>query len=277
LLKYAQETGQTLAELRQNLAHWRAAQEQEAGPSSIAQDLEVLRFLLHRARSAVEQRQGAESAALLTRMSRVARALLAELPGQLVAVRVERALMALGQDSPDVARASAALLAATDVCLGARDAALVPNVVKDLEAARASLSKDPKQAQQQLEAVLAVCGRDEAARWAYFLVQGLTSAFEAVQREAWLVAEAELQQAEELVKKLEAARAGEGQGPPAAAAQKAPETSPPPTGQPTGSLAQPPGEAPASQSPPAPPGAPPSASAPPASPSSPAAPPPSGR
>lgn len=208
LLKYAQQTGQTLEQLRDTLTQWQAAQEAEKGPSPVSMDLNVLSRLLDQARAEVQKRSANESLALITRMTRVSRCLLAELPGQQVAVRVERALSALSGDTPDAAMASQAILAAINVCVGSKDAALVPNVVKDLEAAKGALSSDISAARDRLFSVLEQCANDNAARWAYYMVKGLESAFEAVQREAWPVASAELEQVGELISKLRAAAAG---------------------------------------------------------------------
>ncbi len=220
LLKYAQETGQSLVQIQRNLDQWRAAQQQEAQISSVEADLAVLRSLLSNARAAVDNKQVDVALGLLKRMARVARGVMAELPGQRIALRVERALMSLSGDQPDGARAAQAILSALDATLNAREAALVPDVVKDLEAAKAAATSDAQAAKQHLMVVLDKCGKDQAATWAYFIVEGLDGAFGAVQREAWPVAAAELEQVEVLVKKLQTALAGAGE----AAAKPATET-----------------------------------------------------
>jgi hypothetical protein len=208
LLKYAQETGQTLEQLQQTLAQWRAAQQQEARVSPVETDLKVLRSLLATAQGAIENKSVDTSLAVLKRMNRVARGLLAELPGQRIALRVERALAALTGEAPEARAASEAILSALDASLNAPEAALVPNVASDLEAAKSAVASDAKAATQALLTVLDKCGRDRAATWAYYIVTGLDGAFEAVQREAWPVAKAELEQVAELIKKIEAAVAG---------------------------------------------------------------------
>ncbi len=209
LLKYAQETGQTLEQLRQTLNEWKASQRAEEGPSSIEIDLDVLSLLLSQAKAAVDKHEAKQSINLIARMSRVARGLLAELPGQRVAVRVERALAALSKETPDVSAASEAILSAIDACLKAKDAPLVPNVVKELEAAKEATTTDPARAKEHLIAVLDACAKDQAARWAYYVVKGLEGAFNAVGREAWPVAKAELEQVGILVEKLRAAAKGQ--------------------------------------------------------------------
>ena len=209
LLKYAQQTGQTLEELQQTLSEWQASQRAEEGPSSIEQDLSVLKRLLSQAQAAVGKKATKESLNLIARMSRVARGLLAELPGQQVAVRVERALSALGQETPDASAATKAILSAIDACLKAKDAPLVPNVVKELEAAKQAATSDAQKAREHLMSVLDACANDQAARWAYYIVKGLEGAFGAVGREAWPVAKAELEQVGLLIDKLSAAARGQ--------------------------------------------------------------------
>ena len=253
LLKYAQATGQTLEQLQQTLNEWKASQRAEEGPSSIQLDLDVLASLLVQAKAAVDKQSVKESTSLIARMSRVARGLLAELPGQRVAVRVERALSALNKENPDVSAASEAILAALDACLKAKDAALVPNVVKELEAAKQAATQDPAKAKKHLMAVLDTCAKDQTARMAYYIVKGLEGAFGAVGREAWPVAKAELEQVGILIDKLRAAARGE-KAEKAEAAQAAPSgegEQPQQPAAPEASSAgeQPSGEAPAAEGP----------------------------
>lgn len=224
LLKYAQETGQTLGDLQQTLARWRAAEEQDTRVSAVAQDIRVLKSLLGSARAAIDSKQEEAALGLLKRMNRAARGLLAELPGQRIALRVERALMELKGDEPDGAAASEAILSALDAALNAREAALVPDVVKDLEAAKRAVTSDAKAATEMLLVVLGKCGSDDAAAWAYYLVEGLDGAFQAVQRKAWPVAAAELEQVEELLGKLDRAVSGAQQEPEAGGTQAPGET-----------------------------------------------------
>jgi len=245
LLRYAQETGQTLGDLQQNLARWRAAEQQDAQVSPVAQDIKVLRSLLGSARAAIDSKQEEATLGVLKRMNRMGRGLLAELPGQRIALRVERALMELKGDEPNGAAASEAILSALDASLNAREAALVPDVVKDLEAAKAAVTTDAKAATETLLAVLGKCGSDDAAAWAYYLVEGLDGAFQAVQRRAWPVAAAELEQVEELLSKLDRAVSGAQQEPEAGAAEASGGTPPTTGAQPEGA----PTTAPAGQAP----------------------------
>lgn len=243
LLKYAQETGQTLDDLRQTLARWRAAEQEKAAISPVRADVAVLSSLLSQATKAADNHDASACLAVLKRMSRVARNLLAQLPGQQVAVRVERALAAMAGEQPDVEQASAAILSALDVAINAREATLVPDVVNDLEAAKAAISSDASSARTSLLAVVEKCGRDKVAAWAYYIVEGLDNAFDAVQREAWPVVSAELEQVNNLIGRIRGAITGQGgeeekpaaaeaparpeAGAPSESASPAPETSQP--------------------------------------------------
>ncbi len=262
LLKYAQETGQTLDELRQSFAKWKAAQSTSAGPSSIRTDIAVLSALVAEASKAVEQHNAEAALSLLRRMSRVARALLSELPGQQIAVRVERALLNLRDEQPDVEAASRFLLQALDACLNASEATLVPDVASELEAAKSSLPSNPAAARSKLIAVLDRCGKDQVAVWAYYIVEGLDNAFEALGRKAWPVVAAELSQVKNLIQKINQAVTGQvvEEGQPQAPAEEKPAGEAQPS---TTSQAAPEAEAPAAQPPaqstqPQPPAPPPS-------------------
>jgi len=204
LLKYAQETGQTLEQVRQDLERL-AATQRERGTSAVQTDLHVLSVLLNQAREAVAAKDSAKSQALLARMGRVGRGLLAELPGQKAALCIERAVAFLSAEVPDTAAARAALASAADALAQAKDTGLVPNVGKSLESARGLIDTKPEEARRWLEAALDECAKDKVATWAYNITLDLTSAFQAVQREAWLVAAAELDQVQTLITRLQSA------------------------------------------------------------------------
>ncbi len=274
LLKLVQETGQSVEQLRQSIAQWKAAQEASTAFAPVRTDLAVLRRLRQKALAAVEAKNSNELQAILTRMNRVARAVLAELPGQQVAVWVERALNALDQEPPNAQAAAAAILSAIDACVKAREPTLVPDVVKTLEAAQKSVTSDVAAARQQLMQVVSKCGKDKAGRIAYYMVAELEGAFKAAVRDAWPVVKAELEQVGNLIGQLEGmmtaaeqaqpqaeagqtpagrpageAPAEQGKKPPAEGAE---ETAPKPP-------AQPPQAAPPTGPPPAPGAAPPAA------------------
>lgn len=230
LLRYAQETGQTLEQVRQDLERL-AATQRERGASPVLTDLRVLSMLLSQAKEAVTAKDAPKSQALLARMGRVARGLLAELPGQQAALRLERAMAFLSADAFDTAAARAALASAADALAQAKDTGLAPDIAKNLESARSLLDSKPEEARRWLEDALDKCANDKVATWAYHITLDLTSAFQAVQREAWLVAAAELDQVQALITKLQSAAAvtsaPSGAG---ASAQGQPEAAPPATG-----------------------------------------------
>lgn len=204
LLRYAQETGQTLEQVRQDLERL-AASQRERGASPVQTDLRVLSMLLSQAKEAIAAKDAATSQALLARMGRVARGLLAELPGQQAALRIERAVAFLSADAPDTAAARAALASAADALAQAKDTGLAPDIAKNLESARSLVDTKPEEARRWLEDALDKCASDKVATWAYYITLDLTSAFQAVQREAWLVAAAELDQVQALITKLQSA------------------------------------------------------------------------
>ncbi|MCX7598298.1 MAG: ATP-dependent Clp protease proteolytic subunit, partial [Armatimonadetes bacterium] len=250
LLKYAQETGQTLEQVRQDLERL-AASQRERGASPVLTDLRVVSVLLTQAREALAAKDSAKSLALLARMGRVGRGLLAELPGQQAALRIERALTFLSADAPDAAAARAALASVADVLAQAKDTGLAPDIAKSLESARSLIDTKPEEARRWLEDALDKCANDKVATWAYQITLGLTSAYQAVQREAWLVAAAELDQVQALITKLQSAAAvtpaapapqGSAEGQPPSAAPAQGQQAAPATG-------QTPGTAPAAPSP----------------------------
>ncbi|MCD6350957.1 MAG: hypothetical protein J7M26_02460 [Armatimonadetes bacterium] len=202
LLRYAQETGQTLEQLQQTVARWQASQEEGAKKAAVATDLEVLSSLLAQARKAGEAKDAKAMRSALRRMNRMARGILAELPGQVIAQRAERALWALSKEPAETDAAAAAILYAVDAAVNAREPKLVPDVVGDLEAAKAAMGKDVEAAKTRLLSVEDKCGRDAAALKAYNTVVALEGAFQALQREAWPVVVAELEEVEILLKDL---------------------------------------------------------------------------
>jgi hypothetical protein len=171
-------------------------------------DLKVLGALLGWARKSATSKDPTNANAWLVRANRMARAILAELPAQQVAVQIERALAADAAQPADTATASAAIGAAIDLLTKTPDQALAPDVLQRLQAVKDRVVSDPLNAAEELQALLAQCASDKAANWAYQITLSLSGATEAVGREAWPVVTAEIEQAEALLAKIGDAATG---------------------------------------------------------------------
>jgi hypothetical protein len=207
LLRYAQETGRTLEQVRQDLEQLAVTQKEGANAAAQA-DLAVLAELVTQAKERVGAKDAAQAGGLLTRMGRVARSVLAEMPAQKAAVQAERALSALGAATPDTARAARAIAAGLDEV--SRVGGLVSaDVTTDLKGAAESLQTKPDDARKWLAAALDACAADRAAVWAYYMTLELTGAYQDVQREAWGAAAAQLDQVQAWITGLQSAAASQ--------------------------------------------------------------------
>jgi hypothetical protein len=193
---------------------------QTAAPASVQPDLKVLGWLLGWAKKSAASQDPSSTGEWLKQSNRVARAVLAELPAQSVAVDLERAITAVSAQTPDTAAAGAALGAAVDLLAQTPDQTLVPaDVAARLKALKDQVASDPAKSMDELNALLVICGQDKPSTCAYQIGKCLDDAGDAIGREAWPVVTAEIEQAETLMKKIGDAAAGTaavGTAPPAA-------------------------------------------------------------
>lgn len=266
--RYQEATGSDLRALMTELKRQQSLETAKAGDPPAVRDLAVARAALSAAQQAAEAKSADSLNSALRRLERVTLSLAAELPSAIIAQNVDRALYEIRkQDSiggREYMAASLAVLAASDAGVNGRPPALVPDVLTELDAAKAALDGGkPDEAIKSLNAVLdktVAHPATQALRLAQAAVRG---ADEALGRQAWPVVVAELEELDGRLTGLaatiapETVTAAKGKAEAAPAATQAPTpaaTAPAPAATPATGTAAPTGEtAPApSAAPPAP-------------------------
>jgi cell wall-associated NlpC family hydrolase len=135
--------------------------------------------------------------AALARLKRVLLGLAAELPGTLVVQHVDRALYIIRAQqsiaSQEFMAASVSLLAASEAAVNGRPAALVPDVLKDIESAKAAVDKgNAEEAVKTLQTVIEKATTHPAAGVVNKALASVRGGEEALFRQAWPVVVAEL-------------------------------------------------------------------------------------
>ncbi len=240
-LKVALEQyGGNMQALLDEVRQLKSQQEDPGGVKLLSEDLQVIKALTGAARKAASEKQVAQTGAALERLVPALISLRATLPAARVAAAVERAAAALNsyQVEDAVKIASRDLMQAKDICISA-PATLSPNVLKDLESAKAQVDKqDVTGANATLLAILKTLASDESVRSAAQALAAGRGAQEALGQEAWVVVLAQLDYLDGLLaglaQKVEGARtaiAGEQPAATAGAASppQAPAAAPPTT------------------------------------------------
>lgn len=205
ILEYQQKTGSSLESLIKEIERRKALEQQALGPSPLERDLLVARALLVSVRRAVssEDRDGAK--AFLRRLTVTIDAMQAETPAAQIRTYLERAAFALQGSTLGVEAdvASACVLASLEVALKSPNAALVPPIVQELEAAKKSVDggnyKDALTAIQQL---IGTADDHASVRMLDQCSGGVRGARDAMERDAGLVVLAELDQLSDLLNRF---------------------------------------------------------------------------
>jgi hypothetical protein len=195
--KYQEATGSDLRALVEEVKRQQSVQTERAGDPPVVRDLAVARTAVADAKLAVDSKSTESEAAALGRLQRACLYLAAELPAVQVAQQVDRALQAVRQTEAVASRefmvASMALLAASAAAVNGRPPALVPDVLKELDAAKASLDAGkPDEARKSLAAVLDKTSTHPSVVVLAQARQAVAGAQEALGRQAWPVVAAEL-------------------------------------------------------------------------------------
>lgn len=201
ILRFQRDTGSTLESLAAEIARRKALESQARGPSPLVRDLAVARSLLVAARRAVQSEDRDSALWALRRLEAVVCVMQGETPASQIHVQLERAVLALQGSGAGVEAdvASGAVLAALDVALEAPDAALVPDVARKLEKTKQQVDKGQyKEALKALEELIGTVTAHDSAKRLAFAAAGVRGARQALEREAWLVVLAELDQLSDL-------------------------------------------------------------------------------
>lgn len=207
LRDYQDKTGQRLDALMSQIKDQQKLAESRAGDPPLVRDLAVARGAVVEAQKAVQVKNADAAAAAIRRLKRVVQAMNAELPGMIIAQHVDRAIYQINTQTAvggkEFVGASSELLEASDAYVNGRPVALVPNVAKDLDAARSALDKgDGAEARQTLDAVLATATNTPAAVALGRAQAALRGAEDALGRQAWPVLEAEFTELDNLLAEL---------------------------------------------------------------------------
>ncbi len=204
MLDYLKQNNATFEEMKQQLQQLRAQQEDPSGVRALGEDLQVVKALVGAARRAATDKKTPETGAALGRLVPALISLRATLPAARVAEAVERAAAALNsyQATDAVKIASRNLMQAKDICLSA-PATLSPNVLKELENAKAQVDKqNVAGGNEALLGLLKTLQDDESVRTADQALATARGAQEALGQGAWVVVLAQMDYLETLLAAL---------------------------------------------------------------------------
>lgn len=207
LQKYQEATGNDLRNLVSEIKRQQSAQAEKAGDPPVARELKVSMSALDGAKQALEAKDAQVMATALGRLDRVVLALSAEIPAAVIGQHVDRALYVMDQQEAQASRefmvASLSLLAASEAAVNGRPPALVPDVLKDLEAAKSSLDAgNAPEARKALAVVVQAVTTHPSVLVLSRARLAIAGAREALARQAWPVVEAELKELEGRLKEV---------------------------------------------------------------------------
>lgn len=203
LRQYQEATGKNLATLAEEVKRRQTLDAERAGDPPVVRDLAVATDALATAQKATEAHDANSTKSALEQLTRVLQSLDADLPGRAIVRYVDRAAYQIrsrqASGSKELAGATQELLMASDAGVSGRPAELVPDVLKEIETARAATARgDGASALATLDAILqkpipggsTLDNAQAAAR----------GAEDALQRGAWPVVAAELAEIGNLLK-----------------------------------------------------------------------------
>lgn len=207
LQKYQEATGNDLRNLVSEIKRQQSAQAEKAGDPPVARELKVSMSALDGAKQALEAKDAQAMATALGRLDRVVLALSAEIPAAVIGQHVDRALYVMDQQEAQASRefmvASLSLLTASEAAVNGRPPALVPDVLKDLEAAKSSLDAgNAPEARKALAVVVQAVTTHPSVLVLSRARLAIAGAREALARQAWPVVEAELKELEGRLKEV---------------------------------------------------------------------------
>lgn len=207
MLQYQKETGESLQTLKEEIQRRQSLEADKAGDPPVVRDLGVTRFALSEAQKAAQAKNAEALGTAVARLKRVLAALGAELPAAVIIQHADRAQyyvqtqQAVG--SREFVNASLALLSASDAALKGRPASLVPDVLKDIEAAKSAADKgNAEDALRSLGEVITKASGHPSLAQVRRMAAAVRGAEEALFRQAWPVVGAELTELEERLDEL---------------------------------------------------------------------------
>jgi hypothetical protein len=207
MLQYQKETGESLQTLKEEIQRRQSLEADKAGDPPVVRDLGVTRYALSEAQKAAQAKNAEAMGTALGRLKRVLAALAAELPAAVIIQHADRAQyyvqtqQAVG--SREFVNASLALLSASDAALKGRPASLVPEVLKDIEAAKSAADKgSAEDALRALGDVITKASGHPSLAQVRRMAAAVRGAEEALFRQAWPVIGAELTELEERLDEL---------------------------------------------------------------------------
>ena len=205
ILEYTKDTGSTLEQLAEEARRREQLEQAASGVDAIDDDLRVAQALVAAIAEAAADEAAAAAATALERLRPTLTVLRSELPAAAIAQHLERALAAIsslaGQEAANAA--SSSLLAAMDTAMQA-PAPLVPEVVEAVEGAKSKVDDNElAEAKEQILEILDKLQGDEAVKLLDSALAGMQGAAQALDREAWPVLVAELDQLEAMLSQLQ--------------------------------------------------------------------------
>ena len=196
ILEIQKATGSNLKTLVEDLQRRQTMEADGSGDPALLRDLAVARAALGRARAAVESKDAEAAAAALRDLQLTLVSMQAELPANRIAQFASRALIMLGSEDgigQDLSAASAALLSAADAAINGRPTTLVPDMLKEIESARARVDKgEPQAARKAIEAIVTRASGHTSIGTMQKALAAARGASESLGRGAWPVVAAEL-------------------------------------------------------------------------------------
>lgn len=199
-----EKSGQDMAWLTEQVKRQQTMQADQSGNPPLLRDLAAARFYLTQAQTAATAKDDKGLTAALKPLKRVVNSMAGELPGNLIAQRLDRAIYLIRNQqaigSKELTAAAPELLAASDAAVNGRPAAIVPDVLKEIESARTDVGKGA--AAEALQTLQGVLDRLEADSMIGTLDRAQASvrgALQAQSRTAWPVVSAELEELDNIL------------------------------------------------------------------------------
>ncbi len=211
ILAYLKQSGNTLEALAQEVQR-REARERVPSPiETLAADVRVAKGLVGAARRAATAQSTQKTTAALARLGPALASLRSQIPAAVITQHLERARVAISSASAEEAvnLASAYLLGAVETAMRA-PARLVPDVMKDIERAKAQVDKkNLAKGATQILAILERLTNHESIGLVERTIGAARGTQDALAREAWSVVAAELDQLDSLLAQLQRQIEGE--------------------------------------------------------------------
>ena len=195
-----QQTGQNLQALVED-AQQRAARERSAeGLPGIVEDIMAAQVIISDATDAAQLEKATEAAAAISRLRGIAFGMLTETSASVVQRHCERALAYLSLSTPRLDEAAAELTTAYDVTAGGPDSAGVQTL---LDQAKTHLNRgDDHNASKVIGTIIDKTSGEESVVLIEKMLAGLDGATAALDRQAWPVVSAELQEVRRMLDNL---------------------------------------------------------------------------